>query len=182
MINGVIGGLVGAGYVAIIAVAIAVGNNPHTVDNLDWAKVQTGQQQPGVTFDQGIGGEQILIRLTRAFDPGDEYLRIIQPSPDERIVVVVWSVVNSSGNRSALVTGDAASLKVEHEGDDGKLKTETIGAVVIGVNNLAAPAQIPARGAATINAAFVIPADAVPLELRFRRGFAGTGGIKYVFD
>ncbi|MGE0601909.1 MAG: DUF4389 domain-containing protein [Dehalococcoidia bacterium] len=179
--NGVIGALVGAGYAALITVAIVLGNNPHTVENLEWAKVQTGQQQPGVTFER-YGNEAVFIRLTQAFDPGDEFLQIIQPSRDERIVVVKWSVVNSSRSQSALVTGDAASLKVEYEGDDGKLKTKTIDAVVIGVNNLAAPARIPERGAATINAAFVLPADAVPLELRFRHGFAGTGGIKYVFD
>ncbi|MGE3076553.1 MAG: DUF4389 domain-containing protein [Dehalococcoidia bacterium] len=179
--NGIIGALVGAGYAALITVAIVLGNNPHTVDNLDWAKVQTGQQQPTVTF-QRFGDDAILIRLMQAYDPGDEFLQIIQPSRDERIVVVKWSVLNSSGNRSALVTGDAASLKVEYEGEDVKLKRKTIDAVVIGVNNLAAPANIPERGTATINAAFVIPADAVPLELRFRHGFAGTGGIKYVFD
>lgn len=181
VINGVIGGLVGAGYVALIAVAIAAGNNTHTIDNLDWAKVQTGQQQPGFVFDKRLGDEEIGIRLTRAFDPGDEFLQIIQPSRDERIVVVQWVVVNGSPNGAALVTGDAASLKVEYE-DNGKLKTKSVDAIVIGVNNLAAPAQIPERGTATINAAFVVPADAVPLELRFRHGFAGSGGIKYVFD
>ncbi len=180
VINGVIGALIGTGLVVSITAAAILGNKPQTIDNLDWDKVQTGQQQPGFVFGNRFNDDEISIRLTRAFDPGDQYLQIIQPSNDERIVVVQWVVVNAS-RRQALVTDDAASLKVEYE-DGGKVKTKSVGAIVIGVNNLAAPANIPDGGSATINAAFVIPADAVPLELRFRHGFAGGGGVKYVFD
>ena len=179
VINGVLGGLVGTGWVVLIAAAVILGNRPHTIDNLTWARLQTGQQQPALVFGDRFNNDEISMRLTRAFDPGDQYLQIIQPSSDERIVVVQWVVVNSSGGR-ALVTDDAASLKVEYE-DGGKLKTRSIGAIVIGINNLAAPANIPDGASATINAAFVIPVDAVPLELRFRHGFAGAGGVKYVF-
>ncbi|MBK9341685.1 MAG: DUF4389 domain-containing protein [Dehalococcoidia bacterium] len=177
--NGIIGGLVAAGYAAIFVTAAAVGDNPVTADNLDYDRVVNGQQQPSHRFREDFGTEEVLLRLTRAVDPGESLAEIIRPAPGERMIVFQWTVVNGTGS-GALVERDAARVKVEYT-EDGDRKTSTFSAAVIGVNNVTAPANVSAFGTATVQAVFVVPEDAEVLELRFSGGFSG-GGVKYVFD
>lgn len=172
--NGVIGGVVAAGLATIIGIAVAAQANAYTV-HLDYADVQSGARQPAYTFKVGLSDDTVRLRLNRAVDPGDELIQVIRPARNERVVVFQWTVENGSGS-AQLIAGNAARLSYEYRGD-----RKSVAAVFIGVNNVAAPAKVRGLESATIQAAFVIPADADPVQLSFRGGFS-RGGIRYVFD
>ncbi len=177
--NGLIGGVVAAGYGALFLTAAALGSDYVTADGLDYERVVAGQQQPAHRFQEDFGTDEVLLRLTRAVDPGDQLAEIIRPAPSERMIIFQWTIVN--GTRSgALVTEDAAKLKVRYE-EDGDTRTETVSAAVIAVNNKTAPTNVAASGTATVQAVFIVPEDAQVLELRFSGGFS-DGGVKYVFE
>lgn len=174
VINGVIGGLIGAGYTAIIVAAIATANQ-HETRQVNYARLLAGRAQVSVGFDVA-SGDEVTLRLNQAFDPGDELIQIIRPARGERIVVIRWTAVNGTGaNRT--VTADAARLEYRYT-DGGKSKTKGEDAEFIGINNVSAPASIGSGGTALIQAVFVIPDDAEPTAIWFHHGFA-QGGVKY---
>ena len=176
--NGVIGGLVTAGFAAIIVAAAVIEADYETVD-VQYALLQAGEVTPVTRFEEDFTGDFTVLRLMKVVDPGDELVEVLRPAPSERIVVFQWTVSNRTANKQ-LVTGDAARLMFEFEEDDEE-KIRSITAALIGVNNVVAPANVQASDSATVQAVFVVPAGAEPLELRFRHGFA-AGGVKYVFD
>jgi hypothetical protein len=89
-------------------------------------------------------------------------------------VVFEWQVWNRSGTGAAVEAG-AVRLEYESEGFARRAYAE-----VLTVGNRAAPARIPNRARISIQAVFVLPEDAEPLELRFSGGFAGSG-VRYLF-
>lgn len=180
VINGVIGGIAAAGFATLVIVAAIVGNTPQTVDNVSYASLIAGEQQPAVTFDASLGDGEVLLRLMAAVDPGDQLAQILRPAPGERMIVFQWALVNAS-NREALVADDGLRLSFDYS-DDGRQKSSSRAAVIVGVNNVTVPANVEGGSTAVIQALFVVPEDAEPRELRFRYGFAGEGGVKYVFD
>ena len=176
--NGIIGGLAAAGFAAIIVAAALVDAEFQTVD-VEYAALQEGEDQPTTRFLAEFTDDEIMLRLVRVTDPGDELVEVLRPAASERIVVFQWTVVNTSGT-GQLVAHDAARLMFEYE-ENGEEQTVSRNAALIGVNNVVAPANVRAAGSATVQAVFVVPAGAEPLELRFRNGFA-SGGVKYVFE
>mgnify|MGYP000854040584 CR=1 FL=1 len=174
VINGVIGGLISAGYAAIIVAAI-VAANKHETEQVNYAQLLAGRAQVSNSFDTS-SGDRATLRLNQAFDPGDDHIQVLRPARGERIVVVRWTVVNSTG-LSRTVAGDAARIEYRYS-DDGKTKTKGEDAVLIGVNDVTAPASIRSGGTAVIQAVFIIPDDAEPTALWFHHGFA-QGGVKY---
>ena len=176
--NGAIGGLVTAGFAAIVVAAAVLEADYQTVD-VEYALLQSGEETPSTRFEEDFTGDFTVLRLLRVVDPGDDLVEVLRAAPSERILVFQWSVSNRTENRQ-LVAADAARLMFVYEKDEEE-QTKSIGAVLIGVNNLVAPAHVPAAASATVQAVFVVPAGAEPLELRFRHGFA-AGGVKYVFE
>ena len=65
-------------------------------------------------------------------------------------------------------------------GKDGRHERD-LAAVFVSVNNRAAPATVRSVASATVQAVFVVPADATPVQLQFNGGFAGVGGVTYRF-
>ncbi len=177
--NGLVGGALAAGFVAIVAAGI-VASNKHFTAEVDYALLQSGDQQPAYRFQEDFGEDEVTLRLTRAFDPGDELVQVLRPASNERVVVFQWTVVNGTGG-DAYIGGGAARLKFEHDDGEDNDATKSVGAAFITVNNVVAPANVRAFGTATVQAVFVIPEDAEPLELRYRGGFS-DGGVKYVFE
>ncbi len=180
VINGVIGGIAAAGIATLVIVAAIVGNKPQTIDNVDYASLKAGEQQPAVSFNPSLGDGEVLLRLMAAVDPGDALAQILRPAPGERMIVFQWVLVNAA-DRDALVAANALRLSFEYS-DDGETKSKSEAAVIVGVNNVTAPANVGGGSTAVIQALFVVPEDAEPRELRFRYGFAGQGGVKYIFD
>lgn len=174
VINGFIGGLIGAGYTAIIVAAV-VAATQHQTEQVNYAQLLAGRGQESTTFTVS-SGEAVTVRLNQAFDPGDDLIQIISPARGERIVVVRWTVVNGTGLERT-VAGDAARLDYRYS-DDGKTKTKGEDAEFIGINNVSAPANIRAGGTAVVQAVFIIPDDAEPTAIWFHNGFA-QGGVKY---
>ena len=171
-----------ATWIAIVMAGVGIWWMVHegvTADGLDYERVVAGQQQPAHRFQEDFGTDEVLLRLTRAVDPGDQLAEIIRPAPSERMIIFQWTIVNGTGS-GALVTEDAAKLKVRYE-EDGDTRTETVSAAVIAVNNKTAPTNVAASGTATVQAVFIVPEDAQVLELRFSGGFS-VGGVKYVFE
>jgi hypothetical protein len=177
--SGVLGGLATAGVVTLFIVGAVVSNNHYTVE-VDYALLQQGRQQPAYRFRESFGDDEVTLRLMRAHDPGDELVQVLRPASDERIVVFQWTVQNGTES-GALVAGSAARLKFRYVDDDREDRTRSETASIVTVNNVVAPARVRELGTATVQAVFVVPEDAEPLELRFSGGFA-RGGIKYVFD
>jgi hypothetical protein len=65
--------------------------------------------------------------------------------------------------------------------DCGTTKPKTIGAPIVTVNTPSARARFGSARTATIQAVFVVPKSAEPVELRFSGGFS-RGGVHYKFD
>ena len=172
--NGFVGAAIAASVIALFVTVASLSSNAETIE-VDYAQLQAGRDMPSIQLRDVLADDPVTIRLMRAVDPGDDLIEVIRPAPSERVIVFQWTIVNSS-SLEALVVENAARLKYE-DGDD----TESVDAIFIGVNNRAAPANIRGFGTATVQAAFIVPEDAEPLELRFRGGFA-NGGVKYIFD
>jgi|GEM_PF-445068 len=175
--SGVIGVLAAGGLTALFITIGVLANRPATQE-VDYALLLEGRQQPTWRFPV-LGDQEVRLTLVRAHDPGDDLVRVLRPASDERIVVFQWTVVNGSSD-SALVAGNVR-LKFASEDDEGDEGERSASAEIVTVNNVVAPANVPGEGSATVQAVFVVPEDAVPLELRYRGGFSG-GGVKYVFD
>ena len=147
----------------------------------DYAALVDGRAQYTTTlhdiFDEG---EEVTLRLALATDPGNDLVQIVHPTEGERVIVFHFTVKNGS-QTNAYVARNAVFLKYEVEDDEGVNHEVTADAVFTAVGNLAAPALVGSGGATTVEAAFIVPIDAQPLELRFRGGFA-HGGVKYVFE
>ena len=176
--NGIIGGVATAGIAALFITVAAIQGDVETIE-ADYAALQDGRAYTIRLRDVFEEEEEVTVRLTRAVDPGDDLIQVIRPAANERVIVFQWTIEND-GTQDALITASAARLKIEYE-DGRDTETRTIGAAVIGVNNVTAPANIRSGGSASVQAVFVVPEDAEPLELRFSGGFANAG-IKYEFE
>ncbi len=178
--SGVGGWVLGGGFTALVIVAAVVANNPVT-QQVDYDRLAAGSGSLPHFFEPtGIGDEGFIgMSLERVIDPGDGLVPILRPASGERIIVFEWSVLNFSETQ-ATVAVSPVRLKYEHT-EDGETASRTVPAEIVTVANTTPPARIASGDAATIHAVFVIPEDATPLELRFRGGFALTGGIKYEF-
>lgn len=174
VVNGVIGGMLGAGYTAIIIAAV-VAANQHQTEQVNYAQLLAGRVQVSNRFDVS-SGDSVTLRLNQATDPGDDLIQIIRPGRGERIVVVRWTAVNGT-NLNRLIAGDAARIEYRYS-DGGKTTTKAEDAEFIGVNDVSAPANIQSGSTAVIQAVFIIPDDAEPTALWFHNGFA-QGGVKY---
>jgi hypothetical protein len=175
--SGILGALAAGGMTALIVTVAVLAGRPATQE-VDYDLLLAGRQQPSWRFPV-LGSQEVRLTLVRAYDPGDELVRVLRPANDERIVVFQWTVVNGSDS-NVLVAGNIR-LKFEYEDEDGDQSERSVSAEIVTVNNVVAPANVPDEGTATVQAVLVIPEDAVPLELRYRGGFSG-GGIKYVFE
>lgn len=170
--SGIGGWLAGGAFTALIVAASVIGGRPHNED-ASYAALQQGRGPVSVRINTGSG--DVILTLARITDPGDDLVRIIETAPGERAVVFEWHVQNTTGS-SQDVSADASFLRAQTpEG------THTYHPQFIIVDDRAAPVSIAAHASPTIQAVYVIPDDATPTELRFHRGFAGLGGVRYRF-
>ena len=174
--SGAVGLLIGGSMTAgIIALAVA-GSRTHTED-VNYAELQSGASPVVFGFDK-VGGA-VLLTLNGVTDPGDNLVKILTLEKGERIVVFEWNIVNFSG-ASQGVDAHPALYTVSVAGKDGRHERD-LDAVFVSVNNRAAPATVRSVASATVQAVFVVPADATPVQLQFNGGFAGVGGVTYRF-
>jgi hypothetical protein len=176
--SGAGGWVVAGGYAAVIAVVASLGSGIET-DRVDYERLVQGRPGPSVAFEPALADGPVVLSLEAAYDPGDDLVLVLTPASGERIVVFEWEVWNRSGT-GATVDAGAARLEIAFEGENGR-ETRWQSAEVLAVSNRAAPARIPDRARAPVQAVFVLPDGAEPLELRFSGGFAG-GGVRYLFE
>jgi len=176
--SGVGGWLLGGGYVAVIIAAAAVGAKVKT-EEVDYARLSEGRSGPTVVWEPALADGPVSLALNRVYDPGDDLALVLTPKRSERLIVFQWTILNESES-SASIAAEAARLKYRYQGDDGE-ETRTVAAEILVVANTSAPVGVDTVLPLPINAVFVVPFDAEPLELRFSGGFAG-GGVKYVFE
>jgi len=180
--SGVGGWVLGGGFVAAIIVAAIVGGRPE-VQEVDYEGLRAGRGSEPLFFEgSGFDDEGVVgITLTRAIDPGEGLVPILQPGPGERVIVFEWGVLNASES-TALVDDDPVRLKFEYEDEDGDERSRSVSAEIVTVSNTTPPARIISGDTAILYAVFVVPEDAEPEELRIRGGFMMKGGIKYEFE
>lgn len=170
--SGVGGWLLAGGYAVLIGAVASLGGGIHT-ERVNYDRLVRGQPGPTIAFEPALADGPVILGLQAAYDPGDDLVLVLTPARDERVVVFEWEVWNRSGGRIDVVSG-AVSLRYEFEGEDGR-DTRRDYAEILTVGNRSAPARIADRDRVTVQAVFVVPADAEPLELRFTGGFAGAG-------
>jgi hypothetical protein len=171
--SGVIGLLLGGSMTAGIIALAVVASRTHTED-ASYTELQRGASPVLVSFDKPAG--LIVLSLTRVIDPGDSLVKILTPGKGERIVVFEWEVVNLSSAGQDIDAHPA--LYTVNVAGDGERDLE---AVFVSVENRSAPVSIRKGVSVTVQAAFVVPADATPVQLQFSGGFAGVGGVTYRF-
>lgn len=169
--SGIAGAVIWLGYGAFLA---SLGGSVQT-EYVDYDRLVAGRPGPSIAIQPSLADGIVVVTLEAAYDPGDDLALVLEPARDERIVVFEWTVRNRSG-AGAKVKAGAARLKYA---DAGEVRWQT--ADILTVGNRGAPATIPDRSTVTVQAVFVVPRDAEPLELRFSDGFAGAG-IRYIFD
>ena len=176
--SGVGGWLVAGGYAVLIGAVASLGGGVKT-DRVDYERLVQGRAGPSLTFEPALADGPVILSLERAYDPGDDLVLVLAPARGERIIVFEWEVWNRSGTGATIDAG-AVRLEYKFEGDDGP-QTVRETAEILTVGNHTAPARVPDRARAQVQAVFVVPEDAEPLELRFSGGFAG-GGVRYLFE
>jgi hypothetical protein len=176
--SGVGGWLVVGGYAVLIGAVASLGGGV-TTERVDYERLVQGRPGPSIAFEPTLADGPVILSLERAYDPGDDLVLVLAPARGERIVVFEWEVWNRSGTGATIDVG-TARLKYRFDGEDGP-ETRWKTAEILAVGNRAAPARIPDGTRAPVQAVFVLPDDAEPLELRFSGGFAG-GGVRYLFD
>jgi hypothetical protein len=176
--SGVGGWLVAGGYAVLIGAVASLGGGMKT-ERLDYERLVQGRSGPSIAFEPALADGPVILSLERAYDPGDDLVLVLAPARGERIIVFEWEVWNRSGSRADIVS-TAVSLHYEFDDDDG-LETRRDYAEILTVGNRTAPARIEDRARVTVQAVFVVPEDAEPLDLRFSGGFAG-GGVRYLFE
>lgn len=176
------GWLLGGGFTAAVIVAAIVGSRPE-VQEVDYESLRMGRGPEPLFFEgSGFDDEGVVgISLTRAIDPGEGLVAILQPGPGERVIVFEWGVLNASES-TALVDDDPIRLRFEYQDEDGYERSRSLSAEIVTVSNTTPPARIVSGDTAVIYAVFVVPEDAEPEELRIKGGFMMTGGIRYEFD
>ncbi|MEP6871279.1 MAG: DUF4389 domain-containing protein, partial [Anaerolineaceae bacterium] len=130
--SGVGGGILTVGFVAII-IAAAVAANASDKQPIQYSALLQGQAANVLAYDRA--GGRVFISLSRAYDPGNEMVRLLDPGTGEKVVVFEWSIRNA-GDASVTVAGDAAELKY----NDGE--THRRGPAILVVGNGGAPRSI----------------------------------------
>jgi hypothetical protein len=175
VICGSIGGLVLAGFGALIGVGIAAGNNPHE-EHVNYANLQAGKGAVTVRY-LGTGGDvSHTLTLSRVYDPGDSQVQILSIPKGSRAVVFEWSIRNNTGLASE-VKANSATLRVEVAG-----KSRTVDAELMTVGSEVAPADVGEKRSETVRALFVIDGDERPVSLRFYPTFGSLAGLRYILD
>ncbi len=175
--SGVGGGILVGAQVLIIAAVASLGGGMHT-ERVNYDRLVRGQPGPTIVFEPALSDGPVMLALRAAYDPGGDLVLVLAPASGERIVVFEWEVSNRSGTHADVAAG-AVTLRYAFAGENGR-ETRRVTAEILTVGNRSAPASIDDRDRAKIQAVFVVPADAEPLELRFTGGFAGAGA-RYEF-
>lgn len=173
IVNGAIGALAAGGIAALIAIGVAIAGDPR-VEPVDYSQLARGVPQGGVTVG-GFDGDT-NVWLSRVTDPGDQLIPLLTPGRNERVVVFAWTIENESSSDVSIRAGDVR-LRAESGGE-----TKGYGPALVVVGGTAAPATVAGLDESTVQAVFIIPKNAEPVELRFTADFLTLGGIKYVFE
>lgn len=173
--NGIVGAAVASGLTVLTVTAIVL-SNQYRVEQVDYERLAAGREQSITTFEPEPGEDPVELRLTRAVDPGDSLVEVLSPARGERVIVFQWAVVNDTG-ASQRIDADAAKLKFSVK-DASETKSKTVTALILTANNSVAPVILGDSQTVRLQAVFVVPSDAEPLELRFAAQF---GRVKYEF-
>lgn len=174
VICGTIGALILGAFSALIAVGIAIGNDPH-VESARYADLQNGRSPVPVVYSIRSGGT-ITLTLARIYDPGDDLAKVLTPLSGSRLVVFEWTVRNASDTTADFDAG-SATLRLDRNGD-----SHTIDVELVTVGGSLAPAGIGEGKTGQVRAVFVVPRGEQPVHLRFHPDFGRLAGIKYVFE
>ena len=166
----------GSGLTVLTVTAIVL-SNQYRVEQVDYERLAAGREQSITTFEPEPGEDPVELRLTRAVDPGDSLVEVLSPARGERVIVFQWAVVNDTGAPQR-IDADAAKLKFSVK-DASETKGKTVTALILTANNSVAPVILGDSQTVRLQAVFVVPSDAEPLELRFAAQF---GRVKYEFS
>jgi len=169
--SGVSGGIIAAGFAALITAAAIAGNTADT-EEVEYSALLKGDAINLLRYERTDG--PVSISLVRVYDPGNDLAQLLKPGTGEKVVVFEWSIRNGTG--SALrIDPDVAELKYS-DGNSHRLRP----AIVV-VGNGGAPKDVSSRTTTLVRAAFVVPSNSTPLELDFTSSFTELGGITYKF-
>ncbi|MBI2767013.1 MAG: DUF4389 domain-containing protein [Chloroflexi bacterium] len=174
VVSGVIGFL-GAGLIAgLIAGAVILANGSRDQD-VNYQQLVAGRANPDTLYTGSSSRLTFSVKLRRAYDPGDDYARLLEPAANQRIVVFEWTLANGTST-DRTVTPDAASLTVLDGG-----KRRTFDAEFVSVAGQGAPAAIKPGANLKVRAVFVVPRSSTPLDLRLDPPWPDLKDIEYHF-
>jgi hypothetical protein len=163
-----------AGFLVLIAVLAARSNDHHT-ETVSYEALKAGDAPNVVAFHNGIdsGVTEVLLRLLRATDPGDDLVKLIDPPAGTRVIVFEWGVANLSSDGQRIVS-QPTTLKASSGG-----RVASYHPVIVTVDGNAPPYTIGAESSATVQAVFIVPFGATPVQLDFDGNFDHRGGVTY---
>ncbi len=166
IISSVIGWLLGAGIIAAVLAATIAAEETVRVD-VSYADLKAGQAVRTVEI------WDVEVTLTGAMDPADDAFPLLIAEEDKRFVAFQLTIDNEK-DRSVVVSDSNFRLK-DSDGDwQGPLLAVVGGRVT--------PVKIGEDAKAEVTLVFEIGDDIDPVELKYRRGFAGVKRVIYEFE
>ncbi|HUS82506.1 MAG TPA: DUF4389 domain-containing protein [Dehalococcoidia bacterium] len=152
VISSVIGGLLAAAWIGVIAVGITV------MPGADRFSVSYAALEAG-TGGMTVHVSQTDVSLLQVTDPADSQFPLLVPRADKRFVAFQLEIGNDRGWNLRVRESDFRLKDSEGDGHDPTLAV---------VGGSVAPVNIPGHSSAAIYALFEIDEQAQPTELRYR--------------
>jgi len=174
MLSGIIGALMAGGLAAAIGTVAYLDNGGQDQD-VNYADLAAGRANLATIYSGQEGAEDFSVRLLRAYDPGQDLIRVLEPPAGSRVAVIDWLVVNSGFDNELLEDG-IARLTYDAGGERHSARAELITA-----GGHVAPVVIESTAQVRVRAVFIIPREATPVSLRLEPPWDSLGGITYHF-
>lgn len=174
MISGIIGALMAGGLAAAIGTVAYLDSGGQDQD-VNYADLAAGRANLATIYSGAAETTDFSVRLLRAYDPGQELIRVLEPPAGTRVAVLDWLVENSGFDDELLEDG-IARLTYEAAGERHSVRAELITA-----GGHVAPVVVESETQVRMRAVFIIPREAKPVSLRLEPPWDSLGGITYHF-
>jgi len=174
MVSGIIGALMAGGLAAAIGTVAYLDSGGQDQD-VKYADLVAGRANLATIYSGEEGTADFSVRLTRAYDPGQDLIRVLEPPAGSRVAVFEWVMVNLGFDDELLEDG-IARLTYDAGGERHSVRAELITA-----GGHVAPVSLEVTTQVRMRAVFIIPREATPVSLRLEPPWDSLGGISYHF-
>jgi hypothetical protein len=174
VICGVLGLVLGGGFTGLVVTAAILADEGNMAD-VDYQALTRGRANVPAFYTGFRNDPTFIVSLESAVDPATDLAKALETPASDRVVVFEWLMANfTSGDREMSPT----AAKLDYRGGDG----DDTATGLITVDGRLAPTDLVVEVPIRVRAAFTIPKDATPTELRMSPPWpTGGGTVTYRF-